>query len=936
MTVDAIFAEALAKRTPEERTAYLDDACAEDLVLRQRIEALLKSHEAAGAFLGKPAIQCAAQELAGQANTDDTQGELLTDDDEIESLDFLAPTDKPGSLGRLGFYDVQEVIGRGGMGIVFRAFDDRLHRVVAIKVMAARLATSAAARKRFTREAQAAAAVCHDHIVTIHAVEEAAPFPNGAESKARGLPYLVMQYVSGMSLQERLDRGGALELHEILRIGMQTAAGLAAAHAQGLIHRDIKPANILLENGVERVKITDFGLARVADDASLTQSGVVAGTPHYMAPEQARGEALDARTDLFSLGSVLYATCTGRAPFRASGTMAVLKRVCEETPTPIRETNPTIPNWLVAIIEKLHGKDPAERYQSAAEVAELLGRHLAHVQHPSVALPPAPLSPVSPLERRARSEGRSLARRRWAIAAAVLSCFVAGLSLTEATGVTSFRATAIRVFTPDGTLIVEVDDPAVMVTVEGDGGIVITGAGPQEVRLRPGSYKVQAAKDGKPVRLDQELVTINRGDKQVVRVRLEGEAVAGKIAAKGELGVFVLLGATGVVVRRFDTLAEAVLGASACDTIEIRGNGPFFSAPIKLTQALTIRAGAGFCPVIQLQADASHRNLPLLKTVGALVLEGLVLQRTVPDAPNEGDYQILDAEGSRLYVANCQFLGGNAMENLRGIAITTGSLVCEVRNTQLLCPETCLSASLQPGQQLIMDNCVQSHSGFRLEPGMLDDKRPALIRITRNTCIAVTMGHVVAFWLFSDKRPPPRDVKRTTKLRVETLGNIFDACNALHVARELPDNILPTDDVERLLTQTISWQGQRNLFALQGHFLQHSDGKLLDSTKPLIGLEEWKRFWGSTETNSLKGIVRYHGGDLRSKLRAESEKLTPEDFRLRPDSPGYKAGKNGKDLGADIDLVGPGPAYERWKKTPDYQQWLKDSGQVKQPLEFRL
>ncbi len=126
-----------------------------------------------------------------------------------------------------------------------------------------------------------------------------------------------MPYVPGHSLQERIDQTGPLELREILRIGMQTAAGLAAAHAQGLVHRDIKPANILLENGVERVRITDFGLARAVDDATQTQSGVVAGTPQYMAPEQARGEAVDHRADLFSLGSVLYAMCTGHSPFRA-------------------------------------------------------------------------------------------------------------------------------------------------------------------------------------------------------------------------------------------------------------------------------------------------------------------------------------------------------------------------------------------------------------------------------------------------------------------------------------------------------------------------------------------------------------------------------------------------------------------------------------------
>ncbi len=197
-------------------------------------------------------------------------------------LAFLSPAEKPGQIGKLDHYEVLEVTGRGGMGVVLKAFDPVLHRVVAIKLLAPQLATSANARRRFTRESVAAAAVSHDHVVSIHAVAE-----------ANGLPYLVMPFIAGESLQELLDRKGPLELKEILRIGMQIAAGLAAAHAQGLVHRDIKPANILLENGVQRVKITDFGLARAVDDACLTQSGVLAGTPQYMAPEQARGEAVD-------------------------------------------------------------------------------------------------------------------------------------------------------------------------------------------------------------------------------------------------------------------------------------------------------------------------------------------------------------------------------------------------------------------------------------------------------------------------------------------------------------------------------------------------------------------------------------------------------------------------------------------------------------------
>src|SRR5262249_15554902 len=167
-----------------------------------------------------------------------------------------------------GQYGVGEVAGSGGMGIVLRAFDEKLHRVVAIKVLAPALAGSGAARQRFVREARAAAAVAHEHVVGIHAVEDGGP-----------VPYLVMQFVEGRTLQEKLARPGPLPLAETLRIGLQVAEGLAAAHKHGLIHRDIKPANILLENGIERVKITDFGLARAADDASLTQSGMIAGTP---------------------------------------------------------------------------------------------------------------------------------------------------------------------------------------------------------------------------------------------------------------------------------------------------------------------------------------------------------------------------------------------------------------------------------------------------------------------------------------------------------------------------------------------------------------------------------------------------------------------------------------------------------------------------------
>ena len=269
-----------------------------------------------------------------------------------------------------------ERVGRGGMGEVFRAMDPALDRVVAVKILAPAMADNPEARRRFLREARAAAAVCHEHVVTIHAVDDSGD-----------LPYLIMQFVAGRSLQEKIDREGPLGLKEILRIGMQVASGLAAAHAQGLVHRDIKPANILLENGVERVKITDFGLARAASDPGLTRSGTIVGTPNYMSPEQARGEAVGPRSDLFSLGGVLYAMATGEPPFAADSAYAVLRRVCDDAPRPIRELNPESPDWLAATIGRLMAKTQEGRFATAEEVAELLRGRLAELQGPT---PPGP------------------------------------------------------------------------------------------------------------------------------------------------------------------------------------------------------------------------------------------------------------------------------------------------------------------------------------------------------------------------------------------------------------------------------------------------------------------------------------------------------------------------------------------------------------------
>ena len=406
-------------------------------------------------------------------------------------LDFLGPAQRPGELGTFGPYRVLAVVGRGGTGVVLKAFDPALHRLAAIKVLAPPLAVGSAARQRFTREARAAASINHDNVVPIHAVAEEG-----------GLPYLVMPFIAGQSLQERIDRAGPLQPEEVARVGMQVAAGLAAAHAQGLIHRDIKPANILLESDLERVRITDFGLARAADDASLTHSGVIAGTPQYMAPEQARGDAVDPRADLFSLGSVLYAMCTGRSPFRAETAMGVLRRVCEDEPRPLRAVAPQFPAWLDRVVVKLLAKAPADRFATAAEVADLLGRCLAHVREPGR----CPL-PALPAARAPRSNWGG-PRRLLVAGGMALAMGVLALAL----------GVIIRVRTPEGTLVIEVEDPAASVRIDGD-DLIIAGVGVHEIRLPVGVHQVSATRDDKAFL--NRVITVERNGKPTVTVRRE-------------------------------------------------------------------------------------------------------------------------------------------------------------------------------------------------------------------------------------------------------------------------------------------------------------------------------------------------------------------------------------------------------------------------------
>lgn len=440
MNEENVFLLAIEIDGAPERAAFLDEVCGGDRALRAGVESLLRHHFGAGSFLESPPVQL-------QQTFADFTGETVKDALSDRSMELLLPSCSPGSIGRLGSYEVLSVIGRGGMGTVFRAHDPMLRRDVAIKVMSPGAQSPLAAR-RFVREAQAAAAVKHEHVITIYAVCD-----DGDQT-----PYLVMELVEGESLQDRIERQGALEPGEILRIGAQIAEGLGAAHGRGLVHRDIKPANILLEAGTERVKITDFGLARAVDDADLSHVGQIAGTPQFMSPEQALGRPADHRSDLFSLGNVLYTMCTGLPAFSADSAMATLRGICDDLPPRASTRNPAVPSWLNDLILGLLEKSPARRPQSAREVADLLARHAAGRQ------PAIPAWEAGGARRAAGADKRAPRIRAALTAAAVLALAAVVLVIVRQDGA------EVRVEVPDGS--------SVRVTAGGDVELDLPGSRP--------------------------------------------------------------------------------------------------------------------------------------------------------------------------------------------------------------------------------------------------------------------------------------------------------------------------------------------------------------------------------------------------------------------------------------------------------------------------
>jgi serine/threonine protein kinase len=346
-----------------------------------------------------------------------------------------ATADLPDTIGP---YRILRRIGEGGMGVVYLGTDDAAGRDAAVKVMLAKAAANPISRERFLREGRAMARIQSPHVVAVYHVGE-----------DNGVPYIAMEYLAGLSVEDRLKAPEPVAVPEAQRIVREAALGLAAAHVPGLVHRDIKPSNLWLEVPSGRVKVLDFGLARDPHaETNLTRAGTVLGTPAYMAPEQARGLPVDARTDLFSLGAVGYHLLTGQSPFLGKNAVETLTRVVTEEPPPLRAARPDVTEPLASVIDRLLKKDPAERFATARDVAEALAPPPAAAPPPpaapppSVTVPPAapravplPNAPVEPEEFGSSSSYR-LRRRRFpwtpllavAFAVAAAGVFFAALS----------------------------------------------------------------------------------------------------------------------------------------------------------------------------------------------------------------------------------------------------------------------------------------------------------------------------------------------------------------------------------------------------------------------------------------------------------------------------------------------------------------------------
>jgi Protein kinase domain len=721
---------------------------------------------------------------------------------------FLRPSDRPEFRARFGPFYVMDILGRGGMGIVFKAHDPTLQRTVAVKVLAPQLATSETARKRFLREARAAARVVDDHVVTIHSVNE-----------VYGFPFLVMQFIEGESLESRLRRAGAMGGAEAIRVAEETAKGLRAAHNAGLIHRDIKPANILLEASTGRCKITDFGLARAVEDETLTRTGLIAGTPHYMAPEQALGEAVDHRTDLYSLGAVLFCVCTGEPPYDGKTPLSVLSKVVEGTVPEVRKSNSAVPTWLEEVISRLMAKNPDDRYQSADE---LLVR----------------------LEERDATPGT--VRRRTSIHRALAACL--------------------------GVVVVLL---VAVFAVPWDGG---SGTSSSDVVIDAGNDRPAGAvlSDFRILHPDDTIETAGNLSEALTLAR-DGSTI--EIAKSGQIEVAGPLGTQG--------------------------------------KALVMRAAAGATPIIIMTRNGASGGAARLTTSAPLALEGIEFRYPeAGSAPATPDCLIL-AKSGPLYITNCHF----SVPDLPGSRISClnlGGTIAVIQNSLFTCGPmgTGIFSPVDHATQIDVENCAfLADNALTLAPGLAGRSgQGEAVRMRCSTVIGQCAVHLLG------REAKPGQGHTALGIRVEQcLFDLEFLCTATSGRNSDPVRA-ETIALDRLMGG-IQWSGAGNVFSIGRSYCgfslgPRSYGMARSGPRSLIS---WQDFCHEEADSSREAKVFFPDAPAGARPQP-GDSISAAGFRFVLDRLGSRPPGTSQ-VGASVDTLGPGSAYETWRRSPAVGQW---------------
>ena len=806
---------------------------------------------------------------------------------------WFGPSDDPDALGTLAGYQVVEFVGRGGMGVVFRGRDRALDRDVAVKVLAPSLAANTTARERFFREARSAAAINHSNVATVHSVEESAQ-----------LPCMVMEYVDGQSLRQRLDDAGALPLKELIRIGYQVASGLDAAHAKGIVHRDIKPGNILLEASSRRVRLTDFGLARVATDDTLTQTGLLVGTPGYIAPEVANGDEADHRSDLFSFGCLLYVMATGEAPFRSDSTMQSLRRVVEEDATRVRELNQALPVWLDELIASLLEKSPDDRPQSASDVKRLFKRKYRELKNsrsdelndsdPAAfdgfrQSGPAVIEVDTLADSQERTELLPVSepRRLLPIAYAGAGAALLAIALGIGTWLGSDEQT----------------DEQAMASVEAAShsapeSIELNPAEPEQGVREEGELDSVVMRDDPEPELPGPIVPFEQEDNEPPEREGRGERPIDdpEAAPRVDQAPFLVLD-DGEPVESFESLHDAIEEADDGHSILVLDDGPFELGGLPIHQdELEIAAAPGTRPVLQLDFGGDDLSGELFLVYGSARFMGLEFRCAPPrgfDEDEEEDLCLVRCYGS-VQAMNCRFV-----HQLSGqcLAVTNDERV-ELVNCELHAPGGhIVSWGIDEYGELLIQNCIMTAETAFFFDG---DAREFQLGLNETTIIGGS-----TLWLNLEQIRLEED---EPGLAVNAERTVFDVDDA-HLVLEQEE-----------LFELTNWEGEHNVYRRPFAAIPGDEHLEIPDNVPLT-VEGWTALDNVRERRSVMLSVEYEQGrdvllgsafvpasNTAARFGIQAERV----FEIRLDGI----------PGANVEEIGPGPAFEHWlSEHQDDEDW---------------